>query len=381
ERNLAARRAEADGDDRKGHAGYLPTATLPPTLQPAFLHAAALDQRTLTICRDEHTTRSNIAYRVHEYKRSTLHNTLTALVVTKRKKYGPEAQILVFCTSVNETKRLGKYLSCSAYWREMATDDEKARMVRRFTSGLEKLCTATSLLSLGIDAPGVRVVIHVSMSRQVLHFVQESGRAGRTGAPSEAIVLRAHWQTKSGQEEKWSGYKLESPAEEFLSTDTCRRIPIDRHMDGRQDRERCEAREAKCDLCKQCPRGTKRRVEDEAPGQLFTAVAAAEAEQARFERTLAVDEQKVEIQLRRRREEAQYSLERLQEHFSRWKDVCIICMAVEAESASHKWEACPNASEAQIQAIEKSIKWTHSVKWAAFARCNYCWAPQAMCNR
>jgi hypothetical protein len=56
-------------------------------------------------------------------------------------------------------------------------------------------------------------------------------------------------------------------------------------------------------------------------------------------------------------------------------------MAVKAESARHKWEACPNASEAQIQAVEKSIKWTHGVKWAAFARCNYCWAPQGICNR
>ena len=69
-------------------------------------------------------------------------------------------------------------------------------------------------------------------------------------------------------------------------------------MDGRQDRERCEAREAKCDLCKQCPRGAKRRGEDKVPGQLLTAAAAAEAEQAHFKRTLAIDEQKVEIHLR-----------------------------------------------------------------------------------
>ena len=66
--------------------------------------------------------------------------------------------------SVNKTKWLGKYLSCLAYWREIAIDNKKACIVRCFTSGLEKLCTATSLLSLGIDAPGVRVVIHVSIS-------------------------------------------------------------------------------------------------------------------------------------------------------------------------------------------------------------------------
>jgi hypothetical protein len=68
-------------------------------------------------------------------------------------------------------------------------------------------------------------------------------------------------------------------------------------MDGRQDQERCKAREAKCDLCKQCPRGAKRRGEEVVSGQLLTAAAAAEAEQAHFERTLAIDEQKVEIQL------------------------------------------------------------------------------------
>ncbi|EFQ92823.1 hypothetical protein PTT_10012, partial [Pyrenophora teres f. teres 0-1] len=40
------------------------TATLPPTLQPAFLQTAGLDAQTVTICRDESTTRTNIAYQV-----------------------------------------------------------------------------------------------------------------------------------------------------------------------------------------------------------------------------------------------------------------------------------------------------------------------------
>lgn len=91
------------------------TATLPPTLQPAFLHAAALNQRTLTICRDEHTTRTNIAYYMHSYKQGTLDDTLTALIAAKREKYRPKAQILIFYLSTNKTKQLGKYLSCLAY--------------------------------------------------------------------------------------------------------------------------------------------------------------------------------------------------------------------------------------------------------------------------
>ena len=37
------------------------TATLPPTLQPTFLHAAGLNPKTLTICRNKRTTQTNIA--------------------------------------------------------------------------------------------------------------------------------------------------------------------------------------------------------------------------------------------------------------------------------------------------------------------------------
>ncbi|KAK1911245.1 hypothetical protein P3342_011847 [Pyrenophora teres f. teres] len=97
------------------------TATLPPTLQPAFLQTAGLDAQTVTICRDESTTRTNIAYQVLEYTRGTLEKVLVELVAAKRRKYGPGAQIIVYCPTVDETKRLARLLQCSAYYREMGT--------------------------------------------------------------------------------------------------------------------------------------------------------------------------------------------------------------------------------------------------------------------
>ncbi|UPX20280.1 uncharacterized protein EKO05_0010517 [Ascochyta rabiei] len=147
------------------------TATLPPTLQPAFLHTAGLDAQTVTICRDERTTRTNIAYQVLEYTRGTLEKVLIKLVAAKRSRYGPKAQIIVYCPTVDETKRLAKLLQCSAYYRQMGSDEEKARMVRSFTLGIEKLCTATNMLGLGLDAAGVRVVIHVAMCPLLLQYV------------------------------------------------------------------------------------------------------------------------------------------------------------------------------------------------------------------
>ena len=38
------------------------TATMPPVLQPAFLHLARLDNKELDVIRNEATTRPNIAY-------------------------------------------------------------------------------------------------------------------------------------------------------------------------------------------------------------------------------------------------------------------------------------------------------------------------------
>jgi hypothetical protein len=58
--------------------------------------------------------RTNIAYQVLEYERGTLDDVLTTIVAAKRNKYGPEAQITVFCTSVEETKQLAKLLQCTA---------------------------------------------------------------------------------------------------------------------------------------------------------------------------------------------------------------------------------------------------------------------------
>jgi superfamily II DNA helicase RecQ len=130
------------------------TATLPPTLQPAFLHVAGLDVSTLTICRDASTSRRNIAYQVLEYAREELDQVLVALVQARKDHYGPAAQILVYCVGIEETKRLAKVLTCPAYYREMGTDEEKARQVRSFTSGSEKLCTATTMLSLGLSTNG-----------------------------------------------------------------------------------------------------------------------------------------------------------------------------------------------------------------------------------
>jgi superfamily II DNA helicase RecQ len=353
------------------------TATLPPLLQPAFLDIAGLDIRELKIIRDESTTRPNIAYQVQEYARGELDVALVDLVAVKRAKYGPKAQILIYCPSVSETKRLGKLLQCTAYYREMATDEEKSHIVRAFTAGAETLCTATTILGLGIHAPGVRVVIHVTMCDLLLNLVQESGRAGREGDESESIVLRAYWGqgTKRG---KATGHRLEQRAKDYLDETTCRRIAIDRYMDGREDRRRCEVGEARCDLCEAHSYGTKRQAEDELLADVVTAEV---TKRRKLEQARCVEERVVELIQRRKTDCVAYELERMERHLQRWLHMCAICMAVDGRAEKHEWKVCPAASEEQITAMEASYRQMSSVKWEAFAKCNYCFTPQAICNK
>ncbi|KAH7082014.1 hypothetical protein BKA63DRAFT_589928 [Paraphoma chrysanthemicola] len=73
----------------------------------------------------------------------------------------------------------------------MATDEEKSYIVQGFTASAEKLCTATTILSLSVHAPSVQVVIHVQMCNLLLNLVQESSQAEREGNASESIVLQA----------------------------------------------------------------------------------------------------------------------------------------------------------------------------------------------
>jgi superfamily II DNA helicase RecQ len=125
---------------------------------------------------------------------------------------------------------------------------------------------ANNAFGLGIDKLDVRVVVHTGPIYQVRSYRQESGRAGRDGQPSEAIIivgagkqeaLQNHHARLRRQPIVYQAVIIEADrkrveqekVDRFISGAQCRRVGLDREMDGRVDRVRCEEGEERCNIC------------------------------------------------------------------------------------------------------------------------------------
>ena len=168
---------------------------------------------------------------------------------------------IVFCSSRGGTEKLSLYLRTGL--REMGVDwhgeirfyhaglsrAEKDDVERWFMGSPRAVLCATCAYGMGVDKPDIRTVIHRDCPPSVEAYLQESGRAGRDGRQSRAVLLwgpgdRAGLRrTKTGAEmERMSGL-----LDYARDTARCRRQALLEMLGYRADGESPET--PCCDVC------------------------------------------------------------------------------------------------------------------------------------
>jgi ATP-dependent DNA helicase RecQ len=133
--------------------------------------------------------RANITYRVLPKKNSF--NQLLAFLKERKEDSG-----IIYCLSRKSTEELAADLreegfSAEAYHAGMDNAD-KARNQEAFLRDDVKIIVATIAFGMGINKSNVRYVVHVDLPKNIEGYYQETGRAGRDGLPSDALLLYSY---------------------------------------------------------------------------------------------------------------------------------------------------------------------------------------------
>ncbi|KAJ0129748.1 Cytochrome P450 monooxygenase TRI13 [Fusarium oxysporum f. sp. albedinis] len=117
---------------------------------------------------------------------------------------------------------------------------------RREQYGDGRVIVTTNALSFGIDVPDIRAVVHVGMPYRMADYAQQSGRAGRDGQRSEAIVIRLDTQGSSRMPQPL--ISEHAATDSYNSNNVCRHVLLDSVVDGRNNQEGCEEGEELFDV-------------------------------------------------------------------------------------------------------------------------------------
>ncbi len=168
---------------------------------------------------------------------------------------------IIYCLSRKKTEETAAYLLANGIealpyhagmekWQREANQD-------RFMAEDGLVMVATIAFGMGIDKPDVRFVLHTDLPGSMEAYYQEFGRAGRDGAPAEAMMLyglgdirmrRMFIEDEQGSEERRrQEHKRLDALLAYCEAPVCRRQTLLAYFGD--EREPC----GHCDLCLDAP--------------------------------------------------------------------------------------------------------------------------------
>jgi len=182
--------------------------------------------------------RPNITYHVW-WKRGWPTDVVTIMAMLCDRNYKGGSTFIYVPTRM-ETERIADALrergvdTVAAYHAGMTTI-HRQEVLDAFRSGETHVLVATIAAGMGLNITTVHTVLHYGMSRSIASYMQESGRAGRSGTQSQAIMMvgpgdYATQMTLLDKHTDDTYKKTQTQAldviHEYVSASTCRRSTL-----------------------------------------------------------------------------------------------------------------------------------------------------------
>ena len=227
----------------------------------------------------------------------------------------PRTKAIIYCQRVAHAEQVAAALGCAVYHSQVGSFAAKSALVRNWAAEGGPI-VATNALGAGLDLPDVRWIFHMGLPSSLRNFAQESGRAGRNGDPADSLVVFIATKAVSqASDAPWAGPETEDMEEFVRNRIGCRRVLLDRVLDGYTGRTGCLPKEASCDLC--CARAVAEAEADALYEEACSHAPPAPAVGSMLQRQRNQDEG---------REAGQFA-----SYLKQWNTICMLCYIVQQD--------------------------------------------------